>query len=99
VTGTVYVYYFWGGVVTDLGYPHWKVSHDGRYYLHSDEAWKAYNADDLDSFLAFHPVAAILDKNTDRVLADKVRRLPDFAVIHEDELAVTFLRRTGERRP
>jgi hypothetical protein len=97
VTGTVYVYYFWGGVVSDLGYPDWKVSHDGRYSLHSDEAWRAYFADDLAAFEAFHPAAAILDQKNDKVLIDKLRTHPDFDLVHEDKLAVTFVRASGDR--
>jgi hypothetical protein len=93
VTGTVYVYYLWGGIVTDRGYPQWKVSHDGRYYLHTDAAWAAYNADDVAAFEAFHPAAAILDKSNDAILISKLRVLPDFEVIHEDDLAVTFVRK------
>lgn len=93
VTGTVYVYYFWGGIVTDLGYPNWRVSHDGRYYLHTDEAWQAYFHDDMAAFDAFHPAAAVLDSRYDAGLIEKMMRRNDFVVAHADELAVTFVRK------
>ncbi len=93
VTGTIYVYYLWGGIVSDLGYPQWKVSHDGRYYLHTDEAWHDYFADDIDAFEAFHPVGVILDRHYDEKLIRKIWALQEFEVIHEDDLAVTFVRK------
>ena len=40
--GTVVTDFFWGGVAARGGYPNWKVSHDGRYYLFSRDEWDWY---------------------------------------------------------
>jgi hypothetical protein len=93
VSGTIYVYYLWGGIVSDLGYPQWKVSHDGRYYLHTDRDWYDYFDDDMDAFEAFHPVGVILDQNYDKKMIQKLRKNPEYEQIHEDKLAATFVRR------
>jgi len=44
VRGTIYTHSVWAGVVIDRGYPDWKVTHDGRYYLRTKDEWSHYHA-------------------------------------------------------
>ena len=82
--GTVVCNFFWGGVVARGGYPDWKVSHDGRYYLFSREEWDWYWAAMLqfqegmyrvslaDLVAKYQPVAFLLRVGTDDPLIKKM---------------------------
>jgi len=82
--GTVYCNFFWGGVVARAGYPEWRVSHDGRYYLFTREEWDWYwsgmqqervgdfRATVGDIVAKYRPVAFLLRKDFDTGLIAKL---------------------------
>ena len=42
VTGTIYGYYAWGGLLIEAGYPDWKVAFDGADYRYTPDEWERY---------------------------------------------------------
>jgi hypothetical protein len=91
VRGAVYTSYFWGGIVTDSGYPDWHPTHDGRYYVFSrDELAYHFAAGRGEVPLAelverFHPVAFFLFPGRDDGLAARLKASPEWRPVYEDD--------------
>lgn len=92
--GTIYCNYFWGGVLIDAGYPEWKVTHDGRYYLFRHDDWRLYDATEagqvpLDQVLArWQPDAFFLRKPHDNGMVAQLR--DKWLILHEDATSIVF---------
>ena len=99
VRGTVYCSYLWGGIVTDFGYPDWRPTHDGRYYLFSREELARHFAagrgevpvDELDR--EFRPAAFFLHPGRDDELALRLRGDPRWREVYSDPNCFVFVRR------
>lgn len=95
--GVFYTHFMWGGLVVDEGYPAWRISHDGRYYLHTEEAWDDYlRAKDghtavEDVFREFQPVAVLLRPEFEKGLVDRLRNDPRYEEIDTTEWSVVFV--------
>ena len=87
VRGTIYCNQVWGGVVIDSGYPQWRVTHDGRFYLYSqaelEQAAAALQGKvavaELES--RYQPAAFLLWPGPDDPLIGKLRESARMAVI------------------
>jgi hypothetical protein len=100
--GVIYSDYFWGGMLAEAGYPDWKVTHDGRYYLFTRDEWKLYDNAmagrvPLDELLERHdPDAFFLRKWEDEDYPHDeglIRRLRSrWRVIFEDRQSIVFVR-------
>ncbi len=102
VRGTIYSHFEWGGVLADAGYPDWHLTHDGRYYLHSEAEWREHFAafegqvpiDDLDA--KFHPAAFFLRPGWADAMIANLRTPPlklKWREIHSDDACTVFVRR------
>jgi hypothetical protein len=102
VRGVIFCDFFWGGVVSYEGWPDWKATHDGRYYLRPREYWDHYfdeiatgrisvseiEADD-------QPAAWLLRKGGYDGLINLLRASPRWTVLHENDLSIAFVRSDG----
>ena len=43
IRGTIFGTFYWGGMLAEAGYPDWRTTHDGRYYLHTAAEWDCYH--------------------------------------------------------
>jgi hypothetical protein len=99
VRGTIYCNQVWGGVLIDSGYPEWRVTHDGRFYLYSqaelDRAAAAARGKvavaELES--QYQPAAFLLWPGPDDPLIDKLRESPGWRLLNADENGAVFVRR------
>ncbi len=97
--GTVYTHTVWAGLVIDRGYPDWKVTHDGRYYLRTKDEWAHYHSAaaglvplaELEARWA--PVAFVLRVKFDDGLIELLRRDPRWEELPPDKDCVVFVRR------
>ena len=105
VRGTIYSHFEWGGVLADGGYPDWKLTHDGRYYLLSESEWREHFAaldgqipvEDLER--KYRPVAFFLRPGWGDALIEKLRVNPRWREVPSDENSAVFVRTTTEPRP
>lgn len=99
VRGPVYCNYFWGGFITDFGYPDWHPTHDGRYYLFTrGQLARHFAAGRGEVSVAeleqeYHPVAFFLRPGADDGLAARLDRHPGWRKVHADGSCVVFVRR------
>jgi hypothetical protein len=99
VRGPVYSTYLWGGMVTDLGYPDWHPTHDGRYYLFTRAEIAAHLAagrgevplDGLER--QYRPVAFFLRPGEADGLIAKLRAAPGWRQVFADDYGAVFVRR------
>jgi hypothetical protein len=99
IRGTIYTTYYWGGMVAEAGYPDWRVTHDGRYYLHSAAEWDAYHriangGGDvrLDDLVArYKPVAFFLRPGSDATLIAVLDRDARWRTLFQDVNCIVFV--------
>jgi hypothetical protein len=100
VRGTIYCNYFQGGTLIDFGFPDWKVTHDGRYYLYSIRDWEAHAAARIGEVplevieQQFRPDAFFLRSGVDAGLIERLRGSPRWQEIFADEQGAVFVRAT-----
>lgn len=98
VTGPIFTTTAWGGLLTDRGYPGWRVTHDGRYYarLHEECAWYlASIAGDIpveDIERRHQPVAWFLPPEHDR-LVQRLLATGRWRQSYADPFAVVIVRK------
>lgn len=98
VRGTIYTHTVWAGLVIDHGYPDWKVTHDGRYYLRTKEEWATYHAAaaglvplaELDA--RWQPVVFVLRTKFDDGLIELLRRDHGWRELPPEKDCVVFVR-------
>ncbi len=103
IRGTIFSSYYWGGMVAEIGYPDWRVTHDGRYYLHDAAEWDDYhriaNGDgvvNLDEVVAkYKPEAFFLRPHADATLIARLTRDDRWRTLHEDNNCIVFVRVSG----
>lgn len=99
IRGTIFSTYYWGGMVAETGYPVWRVTHDGRYYLHAAAEWDYYyritNGDGavkLDEIVAkYRPDAFFLRPGSDESLIALLNRDDRWRTLFEDANCVVFV--------
>ena len=100
-TGPLYNHFNWGGFLI-WNLPRLPVAIDGRTNLHGDErlarhqrTWNGQKDWDEDPDLK---AANLVIAGPDQALASLLRLDPNFATIHEDDVAVVFVRRVPAAR-
>lgn len=96
--GTIYTHTVWAGLVIDRGYPDWRITHDGRYYLRTKEEWESYHSaaagfvsvSELDA--RWNPVAFVLRTGFDNGLIHLLRRESGWTELPPDKDCVVFVR-------
>lgn len=75
IRGTIFGTFYWGGMLAEAGYPDWRITHDGRYYLHTAAEWDRYFEETdhggvpLDEIVArYKPEAFFLRPGSDKAL-------------------------------
>ncbi|QEL20024.1 hypothetical protein [Limnoglobus roseus] len=97
VRGTVYTSYCWGGLVSEAGYPNWRVTRDGRYYLFSRREWDEYfaevsDATSLGPILAKHqPAAFFLRPSFEDRLISLLAADPHWRELYADDNCVVYV--------
>jgi hypothetical protein len=97
VRGPVYCNYLWGGIITDFGYPDWRPTHDGRYYLFTRAELAAHFAASRGEVpLAeleerFRPVAFFVRPGYDDGLIARLRIAPQWREVFADRDSVVFI--------
>lgn len=99
VHGTVFTTYYWGGLVAEAGHPEWRITHDGRYYLHSREEWDRYFDEtyhgentSLDTIVAkYRPDAFFLRPGSDDWLIRMLERDPGWKPIFKDKDCAVYV--------
>ena len=96
--GVIYCNYFQGGTLIDYGYPDWRVTHDGRYYLYSISDWQVH----ADERAGKVPLATIVDRykpkafflrpGADDGLIQLLTADTDWKQIFSDDWSVAFIR-------
>ncbi len=79
--GTVVCNFFWGGVAVRAGHPKWRVSHDGRYYLFTENEWDRYFAGMQQDVIGNQCVTLADIEATYRPVAFLLRTGPDAGLI------------------
>ena len=101
VTGTIYGYYAWGGLLIEAGYPDWKVAFDRRYYRYTPDEWERYASvvrgevglAELERI--YQPCAFLLRPGADDQLIAALRRDAGWREVHADQNCVAFVRATS----
>jgi hypothetical protein len=94
----VYCNYFWGGILTDVGHPDWKVTHDGRYYLLPPGEWDAHGVANAGMVPVealeerYRPDAFFLRPGFDDGLINRLRRHPRWRELYTDGSCAVFVR-------
>ncbi len=95
VRGVVYTSYYWGGIVAEGGYPDWRVTRDGRYYLFTRRGWEDYFAEldnDLAPILAkHHPAAFFLRPGDEDHLIGLLAADPNWRELYADDNCVVYV--------
>ncbi len=75
IRGTIFGTFYWGGMLAEAGYPDWRITHDGRYYLRTAAEWDSYFEETdhggvaLDDIVAkYKPEAFFLRPGSDKAL-------------------------------
>jgi hypothetical protein len=85
-------------VLIDTGYPEWKVTHDGRYYLQDWKDWDDHAAaragrvpvEELEA--KYRPAAFFLRPGSDDGLIGRLRRSGRWRELYADGECVAFVR-------
>ncbi len=99
VRGVIYTYAQWGGPLIDAGWPKWKVTFDGRYYLFSREEWKQYGEEASGNVslakieMRYRPVAFFLHPKGQAGLIEQLRHSDQWKEVYADALSAVFTRR------
>ena len=98
VNGPIFTTTEWGGLLTDRGYPGWRVTHDGRYYArtHDECRWylSAMNGDvSVEEIESRHrPVAFFLQPGQDK-LVQNLLATGRWRQTYADSFAVVVVRK------
>jgi hypothetical protein len=96
--GPIYCNPVWAGLLIDAGYPDWRVTHDGRYYLQSLDEWRAYLAAGRGEVPVselvhrYRPVAFVLRTGFDDGLIARLRGEPGWRELAVQGDCVVFVR-------
>ena len=103
VSGNVYCHPPWGGPLIFTGYPDWRVTCDGRYYVYSRQEWQHFRdaasgqvpLAEMDD--RYRPAAYFLQPIVESGLIDLLRASDAWIEIHADPHCVIFVR--AKRNP
>lgn len=92
IRGTIFTSYYWGGMIAEAGYPEWRVTHDGRYYLRTMAEWDRYfdetyhgTGGSLNAIIdRYHPQAFFLRPGSDDHLINQLRQDHRWTTIFAD---------------
>lgn len=98
LTGPIFTVNAWGGLLTDRGYPGWRVTHDGRYYARTHDECRWYLSavrgeiavEDIER--RYHPVAFFLSHGQSG-LRQKLFDTGRWRLLFEDDYAVVIVRK------
>ncbi len=99
IKGTIFSTNYWSGVLIDAGYPEWRVTHDGRYYLFATTEWDRYfemtNREpgvSIDEIVArYQPAAFFLRPGSDDVLIAKMNQHHDWSTLYSGTNCIVYV--------
>jgi hypothetical protein len=105
VAGVIYCHPPWGGPLIGRGYPDWRVTFDGRYYLYSRDEWDLYfraargelPLAELDRL--YRPAAFVLRADVEAALIEELRASGEWQELSSDGHSVVWVRRPQNEKP